>query len=144
MTEVYGSAQARTADEAPPHIPSPQARTTDEAPPHIPAGSVFGFLGPNGAGKTSIKMPVGLLTPTYGMRVEGAAPPRSDAVTRDGLTTISVRVSGPREVYDAVERLRAQGGRPAAPVRTANGSRASRHQPRPPNEAAERGRRASR
>ncbi|MEV4012134.1 ABC transporter ATP-binding protein [Nonomuraea angiospora] len=45
----------------------------------------------------------------YEIRLEGAAPSGFDAVTRDGVTTISVRVSGPREVYDVVERLRAQG-----------------------------------
>ncbi|MGW0195989.1 ATP-binding cassette domain-containing protein [Nonomuraea sp. NPDC003201] len=45
----------------------------------------------------------------YEIRVEGAAPPGFDAVTRDGVTTISVRVSHPHEVYDVVERLRGQG-----------------------------------
>ncbi|MFD0475060.1 ATP-binding cassette domain-containing protein [Nonomuraea thailandensis] len=45
----------------------------------------------------------------YEIRVEGAAPPGFDAVTRDGVTTISARVGDPREVYDVVERLRAQG-----------------------------------
>ncbi|MEU7004073.1 ABC transporter ATP-binding protein [Nonomuraea sp. NPDC046570] len=45
----------------------------------------------------------------YEIRVEGAAPPGFDSVTREGVTTISVRVSDPREVYDVVERLRAQG-----------------------------------
>ncbi|GAA4231338.1 ABC-2 type transport system ATP-binding protein [Streptosporangium album] len=44
----------------------------------------------------------------YEIRVEGAAPPGFDGVTRDGVTTISVRVSDPREVYDVVERLRVQ------------------------------------
>lgn len=43
------------------------------------------------------------------IRVEGAAPPGFNSVTREGVTTISVRVSDPREVYDVVERLRAQG-----------------------------------
>ncbi|MGI5290734.1 ATP-binding cassette domain-containing protein [Nonomuraea polychroma] len=45
----------------------------------------------------------------YEIRVEGEAPPGFDAVTRDGVTTISARVNEPREVYDVVERLRAQG-----------------------------------
>ncbi|SDI12940.1 ABC-2 type transport system ATP-binding protein [Actinokineospora alba] len=45
----------------------------------------------------------------YEIRVEGAPPPGFDAVTRDGVTTISVRVADPREVYDVVERLRVQG-----------------------------------
>ncbi|WP_101789558.1 ABC transporter ATP-binding protein [Nonomuraea indica] len=45
----------------------------------------------------------------YEIRVEGAAPPGFDAVTREGVTTMSVRVRDPREVYDVVERLRAQG-----------------------------------
>ncbi|MEU4443195.1 ABC transporter ATP-binding protein [Actinosynnema sp. NPDC050801] len=45
----------------------------------------------------------------YEIRVEGAAPPGFDAVTHDGVSTISVRVGDPREVYDVVERLRAQG-----------------------------------
>ncbi|MFI6734937.1 ATP-binding cassette domain-containing protein [Nonomuraea sp. NPDC050451] len=45
----------------------------------------------------------------YEIRVEGAAPPGFDAVTRDGVTTISVRVSHPGEVYDVVERLRTHG-----------------------------------
>ncbi|WP_461121139.1 ABC transporter ATP-binding protein [Saccharothrix stipae] len=45
----------------------------------------------------------------YEIRVEGAAPPGFDGVTHDGVTTISVRVGDPREVYDVVERLRAQG-----------------------------------
>ncbi|MFI7442948.1 ABC transporter ATP-binding protein [Nonomuraea indica] len=45
----------------------------------------------------------------YEIRVEGAAPPGFDAVTREGVTTMSVRVGDPREVYDVVERLRAQG-----------------------------------
>ncbi|GAA2394743.1 daunorubicin resistance protein DrrA family ABC transporter ATP-binding protein [Nonomuraea africana] len=45
----------------------------------------------------------------YEIRVEGAAPPGFDAVTREGVTTISVRVSDPIEVYDVVERLRAHG-----------------------------------
>lgn len=45
----------------------------------------------------------------YEIRVEGTPPPGFDAVTRDGLTTITVQVSHPREVYDVVERLRAQG-----------------------------------
>ncbi|MGW0590429.1 ATP-binding cassette domain-containing protein [Streptosporangium sp. NPDC002607] len=45
----------------------------------------------------------------YEIRVEGVAPPGFDAVTRDGVTTISVRVSDPIEVYDVVERLRTQG-----------------------------------
>ncbi|WP_218010065.1 hypothetical protein [Actinomadura kijaniata] len=45
----------------------------------------------------------------YEIRVEGAAPPGFDAVTRDGVTTIDVRVDDPREVYEVVERLRAGG-----------------------------------
>ncbi|MET8050707.1 ABC transporter ATP-binding protein [Streptosporangium sp. NPDC005286] len=45
----------------------------------------------------------------YEIRVEGVAPPGFDAVTHDGVTTISVRVSDPIEVYDVVERLRTQG-----------------------------------
>ncbi|ACZ87225.1 ABC transporter ATP-binding protein [Streptosporangium roseum] len=45
----------------------------------------------------------------YEIRVEGAAPPGFDGVTRDGVTTISVRVSDPVEVYDVVGRLRTQG-----------------------------------
>jgi len=45
----------------------------------------------------------------YEIRVEGAAPPGFDGVTREGVTTISVRVGDPAEVYDVVERLRAQG-----------------------------------
>ncbi|MFD8557856.1 ATP-binding cassette domain-containing protein [Streptosporangium canum] len=45
----------------------------------------------------------------YEIRVEGAAPPGFTAVTRDGVTTINVRVSDPGEVYDVVERLRAHG-----------------------------------
>ncbi|TDD44549.1 ABC transporter ATP-binding protein [Nonomuraea terrae] len=45
----------------------------------------------------------------YEIRVEGAAPPGFDAVARDGVTTISVRVSDPIEVYEVVERLRAHG-----------------------------------
>jgi ABC-2 type transport system ATP-binding protein len=45
----------------------------------------------------------------YEIRVEGAAPPGFDAVTSEGVSTISVRVSDPIEVYDVVERLRAQG-----------------------------------
>ncbi|MED7931219.1 ABC transporter ATP-binding protein [Nonomuraea sp. LP-02] len=45
----------------------------------------------------------------YEIRVEGTAPPGFDAVTRDGVATISVRVSHPGEVYDVVERLRSQG-----------------------------------
>ncbi|MEU4703656.1 ABC transporter ATP-binding protein [Nonomuraea dietziae] len=45
----------------------------------------------------------------YEIRIEGAAPAGFDAVTREGVTTMSVRVNDPREVYDVVERLRAQG-----------------------------------
>ncbi|MGN9846316.1 ATP-binding cassette domain-containing protein [Nonomuraea sp. H19] len=45
----------------------------------------------------------------YEIRVEGAAPPGFDALTSEGVSTISVRVSDPIEVYDVVERLRAQG-----------------------------------
>jgi ABC-2 type transport system ATP-binding protein len=45
----------------------------------------------------------------YEIRIEGAAPPGFDAVTVEGVTTISVRVSDPREVYDVVERLRGHG-----------------------------------
>ncbi|MFF0869747.1 ATP-binding cassette domain-containing protein [Nonomuraea sp. NPDC003560] len=45
----------------------------------------------------------------YEIRVEGAAPPGFDADTRDGVTTIRVRVSDPAEVYDVVRRLRAHG-----------------------------------
>jgi ABC-2 type transport system ATP-binding protein len=45
----------------------------------------------------------------YEIRIGGAAPPGFDGVTRDGATTISVRVSDPREVYDVVERLRTHG-----------------------------------
>ncbi|MFI9595019.1 ATP-binding cassette domain-containing protein [Nonomuraea sp. NPDC052265] len=45
----------------------------------------------------------------YEIRVEGAAPPGFDAVTREDVTTISVRVNDPGEVYEVVERLRAQG-----------------------------------
>ncbi|MDF5757415.1 ABC transporter ATP-binding protein [Spongiactinospora sp. TRM90649] len=45
----------------------------------------------------------------YEIRVEGAAPSGFDAVTREGVTTINVRVSDPHEVYEVVERLRAQG-----------------------------------
>ncbi|MEU4549200.1 ABC transporter ATP-binding protein [Nonomuraea dietziae] len=45
----------------------------------------------------------------YEIRIEGAAPAGFDAVTREGVTTISVRVNDPREVYDVVERLRGQG-----------------------------------
>ncbi|MFD1932488.1 MULTISPECIES: ABC transporter ATP-binding protein [Nonomuraea] len=44
----------------------------------------------------------------YEIRLEGTAPPGFDAVTRDGVTTISVRVSEPREIYEVVDRLRAQ------------------------------------
>jgi ABC-2 type transport system ATP-binding protein len=41
----------------------------------IPQGEVFGFLGPNGAGKTtSIKMLVGLITPTSGRAALLGAP----------------------------------------------------------------------
>ncbi|MEV4163479.1 ABC transporter ATP-binding protein [Nonomuraea dietziae] len=46
---------------------------------------------------------------TYEIRVEGAAPAGFDAVTREGVTTMSVRVNDPREVYDVLERLRGQG-----------------------------------
>ncbi|MEU4328544.1 ABC transporter ATP-binding protein [Nonomuraea dietziae] len=46
---------------------------------------------------------------TYEIRIDGAAPAGFDAVTREGVTTMSVRVNDPREVYDVVERLRAQG-----------------------------------
>lgn len=42
----------------------------------------------------------------YEIRIEGAAPPGLDAVVREGVTTISVRVNDPSEVYDVVERLR--------------------------------------
>jgi ABC-2 type transport system ATP-binding protein len=45
----------------------------------------------------------------YEIRIEGAAPAGFDAVTREGVTTMSVRVNDPREVYDVVERLRGQG-----------------------------------
>ncbi|MFC4114956.1 ABC transporter ATP-binding protein [Nonomuraea zeae] len=45
----------------------------------------------------------------YEIRVEGAAPPGFDAVTSEGVSTISVRVRDPIEVYDVVERLRAHG-----------------------------------
>ncbi|GAA2738398.1 ABC transporter ATP-binding protein [Actinocorallia aurantiaca] len=45
----------------------------------------------------------------YEIRVEGAVPPGFDGVTREGVTTIGVRVGDPAEVYDVVERLRAQG-----------------------------------
>ncbi|MBB3725698.1 ABC transporter ATP-binding protein [Nonomuraea dietziae] len=45
----------------------------------------------------------------YEIRIEGAAPAGFDAVTREGVTTMSVRVNDPREVYDVVERLRAHG-----------------------------------
>ncbi|MBG0564446.1 ABC transporter ATP-binding protein [Actinoplanes aureus] len=45
----------------------------------------------------------------YEIRVEGAAPPGFDGVTRDGVTTITLRVDAPGEVYDLVERLRAHG-----------------------------------
>ncbi|MFE3454076.1 ATP-binding cassette domain-containing protein [Nonomuraea sp. NPDC059194] len=45
----------------------------------------------------------------YDIRIEGAAPPGFEAVTRDGVTTIEVQVSDPIEVYDVVERLRAHG-----------------------------------
>ncbi|MEU4539946.1 ABC transporter ATP-binding protein [Streptosporangium sp. NPDC023825] len=45
----------------------------------------------------------------YEIRVEGAAPAGFDAVTREGVTTIDVRVNEPGEVYDVVERLRAHG-----------------------------------
>ncbi|WP_336211562.1 ABC transporter ATP-binding protein [Nonomuraea sp. LPB2021202275-12-8] len=45
----------------------------------------------------------------YEIRVEGAAPPGFEAVTAEGVSTISVRVGDPIEVYDVVERLRAQG-----------------------------------
>ncbi|WP_440102714.1 ABC transporter ATP-binding protein [Streptosporangium sp. H16] len=45
----------------------------------------------------------------YEIRVEGTAPAGFDAVTREGVTTINVRVNEPGEVYDVVERLRAHG-----------------------------------
>ncbi|MEU8251018.1 ABC transporter ATP-binding protein [Nonomuraea sp. NPDC048916] len=45
----------------------------------------------------------------YEIRVEGAPPRGFEGVTREGVTTISVRVGEPSEVYDVVERLRAQG-----------------------------------
>ncbi|NUR88818.1 MAG: ABC transporter ATP-binding protein [Nonomuraea sp.] len=45
----------------------------------------------------------------YEIRVEGVAPPGFEADTRDGVSTISVRVSDPGEVYAVVERLRAHG-----------------------------------
>ncbi|GAA3609718.1 daunorubicin resistance protein DrrA family ABC transporter ATP-binding protein [Nonomuraea rosea] len=45
----------------------------------------------------------------YEIRVEGAAPPGFDAVAGEGVSTISVRVSDPAEVYAVVDRLRAHG-----------------------------------
>ncbi|MBB6347146.1 ATP-binding cassette domain-containing protein [Nonomuraea muscovyensis] len=45
----------------------------------------------------------------YEIRIEGAAPPGFDAVIGEGVTTISVQVSNPIEVYDLVERLRVHG-----------------------------------
>ncbi|WP_049560526.1 ABC transporter ATP-binding protein [Nonomuraea sp. SBT364] len=45
----------------------------------------------------------------YEIRVEGTVPPGFEAVTREGVTTISVRVSDPGEVYEVVARLRAHG-----------------------------------
>ncbi|MEU9289765.1 ABC transporter ATP-binding protein [Streptomyces sp. NPDC048275] len=45
----------------------------------------------------------------YDIRIEGTAPAGFDASTHEGVTTIRVRVSDPGEVYDVVERLRAQG-----------------------------------
>ncbi|MFI0350397.1 ABC transporter ATP-binding protein [Actinomadura sp. 9N407] len=45
----------------------------------------------------------------YEIRVEGTAPAGFDGVTREGVTTISVRVNEPDEVYGVVERLRGHG-----------------------------------
>jgi len=47
----------------------------------VPRGQIFGFLGPNGAGKsTSIKMLLGLVTPTAGDALVLGAPPSDVAV----------------------------------------------------------------
>ena len=60
----------------------------------VPAGAVYGFLGPNGSGKTTtIRMLLGLITPTAGEReVLGA---RLPAHVADVLPRVGALVEGP-------------------------------------------------
>ncbi|MFI6156009.1 ABC transporter ATP-binding protein [Kitasatospora sp. NPDC051170] len=60
----------------------------------VPRGSVFGFLGPNGSGKTTtIRMLMGLITPTSGVAtVLGAPMPQSVAAV---LPRVGALIEGP-------------------------------------------------
>lgn len=59
-------------------------RAVDKLDLTVPRGSIFGFLGPNGAGKsTTIRMLVGLLTPTSGTAlVLGFDPAQNDLAVK--------------------------------------------------------------
>src|SRR5215467_12109870 len=60
-------------------------RALDALSFEIPAGGVFGLLGPNGAGKsTTLKLLVGLLTPTSG-RAEVLGRPPGDVAAHARL-----------------------------------------------------------
>ncbi|WP_157245361.1 ABC transporter ATP-binding protein [Nonomuraea typhae] len=78
---------------------------------HVPRGAVYGFLGPNGSGKTTtIRMLIGLITPTEGMF---EMPP---------LTTVGALVEGPAfypYLSGEANLLRFDAADPSAPPRTA-------------------------